>query len=723
MADSSAPRRAPGGLWPGVVLIFLILGLAGCRKATAPPSAPTGPTPAESAAALEALSDRAPVRVAWLEGPRLYYFDSMQPAPPRVMRESSAMERPVFAPDGAALVVTDHGRMVALSLPVGEEIALGEGHAFAAVREPTSNTDWVYAAESADGHRLFRFPLQAPAKREPIWDHSPIDPRTAQVSGDGQRLAGKFFGVDGGTADRRDGSRMNLSGGRPLALAPDASHLAAMLDGTGRRLRFFHPSGLPWDRQSDDLSPPARWQAELPEAPWAGPETRHSDLRWSQHPRFIALSQPGDTGPGRLTLARLSPNADRVESLAVLAASGPDVRGVDAWVGGGAAASLSDWPPSPPTYRPPAEDADGAQLRWPRSTDGLSFLWDTRHELNHLPNRATPCRLTPRGTARFGEWGDLLLDGGTFEADDESAKAVATMARASRKFALQLLLTESTDEQGPLSIRLAALQLSGNRDAFSLSRVDHALVFRALLDPGDGTPPREYQNSIAPLAITPARPFHVLIELNEGKITWTIDGQQVGDTHEIGPASLAGWNPGEVTRLVFGDDAMRTTVGWRARMEKILILDRMVPFAELRDDRANAAASTSRRVGAVTRVRATLLEAAPLPNIPPDDTRPQLVQHLYQVKEVLSGQLKVDPLVVWHWATLDGKPVVSLPKERGATYDLRVSTLLRHQEVELEETHLGPLGLLQPAYLDVAAPQFPPTLAPAASESDDDMSR
>lgn len=720
MVSLTSSRSRPARLWLALSALLISLGLSHCRPPSPPATAPAGPTPAESAAALETLTDKAPVKMAWLEGPRLYFFDSVQPAPPRVLRESPNQERPVFTPDGAAVLVTDGGTIVALTPATGEERVLGAGHAVATVREPETKLDWVYATDSADGRTLFRFPLHDPTRREPVWDGAPLDPRSTQVSRDGKRLTGRVFGQDGGVVEVGNPQWIKVSGQRPLALAPDASHIAAMLDGTGRRLRFFHPSGEPWNRESDDLMPPARWQAELPEAAWAGFESRYTDLRWSQHARFLALSEPGSTGPARLVLARLSPAAERVEAMAVLAAAGPEVRGVDAWVGGGTVAALADWPATPATYRPPDQDGNGAPLVWPRSREGVTFLWDSRHAVNQLPGRETPCRLSPRGTGRFGEWGDLLLDGGTFEADLASAQAVAAAASTSNVFVLQLLLTESTDKEGPLSTRLAALQLKDNRDAFSLSRVDQALVFRALLDAGDGTAPREYQSSIAPLAITVARPFHLLLELRDGKITWTIDGQVVGEPQTMGPASLAGWRPEEVTRLVFGDDAMRTTNGWRARMEKLLILHRNVTFDELRDDRANATASTLRRAGSVIRVRAKLLETVSGPAPVPGQS--YLVQQVYEVKEVLSGQIKANPIAIWHWAVLDGQPVPSLPTEIGATYDLRISTLLRHRETELEETYLGDAGLPNPGYLDVALPQNPPTLAPATPPPVDDAS-
>ena len=720
MPLTSIPRSATPRLRLWLVLASLAVAAASCRKPP-PPPAPTGPSPAESAAALGKLTDKAPVRLAWLEGAKLYYYDSVQPAPPRVLRTSPSQERPVFTPDGAALLINDAGKILALTLPAGESQELGSGFAFAAVRTAESHEDWVYAADSAEGNAVVRFPLRSPEKREQVWNAARLDPRTAQASRDGLRLSGAFFGITTGTADVRDGLWTPISARRPIALAPDASHIAAMLDGTGRRFRFFHPSGEPWNRESDDLSPPARWKAEIPTATWSGPEARFTDARWSNHPQFLALTETGRPGPARLALARLSPAAAEIEALAVVAAAGPDVRGLDAWVGGGATASMAEWPASPPSHRPVTEDANGVTIAWPRTLDGVSFVWNTRHHSNQLPSRQSPCQLIPRGTARFGEWGDMLLDGGTFEANDESARAVAAAASAANRFVLQLFLSESIEQEGPLSTRLAGLQLKGDRDAFSLSRVDHALVFRVLLDAGDGSAPREYQSSISPLAITPGQPFHLMVEFTDNTVIWTVDGQQVGAPQKVGPGTLAAWKPDEVTRLVIGDDATKGTTGWRARLEKVLILTRVVDYAELRENRTNASASTDRRLGSVVRVRAKLIEAPPIPSSTP--ASPVLVQQLYHIEEVLSGQIKVDPLPVWHWAVLDGKPAASRPGEIGKIYELRLSPLIRHPEVELEATILGPERLTEPGYLDVAAPQSPPTLSPFPKKDTDEIAR
>ena len=144
MSDFIFPTVRKGFCSPAMGgLLALMLGLSlGCRRATPPPAAvPTGPTPAESAAALEKLSRQAPVKIAWMDGPTVFFFDSTQPAPPRSLRQSPSQERPVFTPDGAGLLVTDAGQIIALPLPAGPERLLAAGHALATVRDPETQTD------------------------------------------------------------------------------------------------------------------------------------------------------------------------------------------------------------------------------------------------------------------------------------------------------------------------------------------------------------------------------------------------------------------------------------------------------------------------------------------------------------------------------------------------------------------------------------------------------
>lgn len=695
--------------------IFVCLGLPGCTKKEPAAAAATEPTPQESAATLEELAGKAPVKLVWMEGPKLYGFDSVQPSPPRLLRESAAMERPLLTPDGAAVVYSEAGQIHALTFATGETRPLTAGFAAATWRHPETKRDWVYAAENAEGASYFRFSLHDPVQREEVWKNAPIDPRSVQVSRDGKRLAGLFYGADAGTADLAAKRWSKFGPARPVALAPDTSHIAALLDGTGRQLRFFHPATEPWDEHAENITPPASWHGWIQPNPWTD-GLRFDSLRWSNHARLLALSAPREPR-ARLALAALSPDGLKIERQAVLSAAGPAARFVDAWVGAGETATLADWPATPEAYYLPEKAEDTSQLKWPASKEGAAFIWSTNRAINHLPGRSTPCRVTPHGTARFGEWGDMRLDGGTFEADADSARAIAAGVSQNGAFTLQMLLTESTDQEGPIACRLAALQLSGERDAFSLSRVDDALVFRVLLDAQDGTPAKEYQSLITPMKISSNRTMSLLIEVRDGLITWIVDGQTVGISQPVGPPSFAAWKAEDVQRLVFGDAQIKGDVGWRARLEKILICHRQLTWREINADRATAHDNTYRRSGELIRTRAILREATPFP--PPAPGARCLTQHVYEVTEVLSGRLQRVTLPVWHWAVLDGQPVASLPREIGQEYELLVSPLHWYPELEFTDTYLGSLGRVEPAYFDVSLPQTPPKVAAASAASSD----
>ena len=336
MSDPPAETRRVRCL--AIAILMALAALAGCRKHESGVVRPeTGePTPEETARALEDLTEKAPVKLVWIEGDRLFGFDSFQPTEPVLLREANGLERPLLTPDGGAVIFTEAGKIHQLTWPAKEDRALADGVAIATLRDPDTKQDWVYAATTAAtvGQKVFRFRLPQPHVREAVWDKSPVAPGSAQVSRDGRRLSGRFAGVDSGLADLGLGRWEKVAGSRPLALAPDLSHLLAMLDGTGRRLRFFHPSGTPWDPMSETLVPPASWQAHLPSA--FAPELRFTDLRWTNHSRFVVLSASRHPR-GRLAMARLARDGRLIEKVVPLATAGSEPRSADAWVAGGEA--------------------------------------------------------------------------------------------------------------------------------------------------------------------------------------------------------------------------------------------------------------------------------------------------------------------------------------------------------------------------------------------------
>lgn len=706
-------RAAVSGISVTACRLAVVIGLFGvvsCHRETEVKPA-TQPFP-EAASALQMLAFQAPVKLAWLDGDRLMGFDTMAPAAPVELRQGPDLERPLFAPDGAMLLFTEAGQIQAMTWPGREIRPVREGFAVAVIRDEAGK-DWVYAAESAEGKRLIRFPLREPQMAESVWEAAPVDPRTVQVSRDGKWMSAAFYHKDTGWADLAAGRWNSFTGQRPFSMVADASRLAAMLDGTGRWLRFFNTAAEPWHPNAEDLDVPGGWRFPLPVSS-STDGVVFNGLRWTNHARLPLL-----INETHLALLRLTPDGRKPESIAAIAVPGAKIRAADVWIGGGEASALEGWTAASEPWPLPERQGEGVWGRWPYAYKGVAFAWRDCRTPVILPGREEPCRLTPHQWGRYKESCDLWIGDSTYEADAASARALAEGVRASNCFSLEFQLSETRDEESTLSIRLAALVLKDGREAFSLSRVNHSVVLRILMDEGDASSAREYQDVLQPVGIDALAPMHLAVSVVDGVITWTLDGaRQTAKVRQMGPGKLTAWDPEQVAALVIGDAEPKNDARWRGFMKHILFSSQPISMEQIKSHRTHSrSASTEWLLGPPTRVRARLVEAATLPPAGSYGGR-FLVQQMYEVEEVISGKMPVDVVPVWHWARMDGVDVPSRPTEVGKVYELFINQSSRHPELELETVLLGPSGQLEPSYFDLAPPGKPALLVePASADS------
>jgi hypothetical protein len=649
----------------------------------------------------------AKLRIVWLEGARLMAFDSVQPSKPKVMHEGTGIDRPLIAPDGATVIFSEGGKIHALTWSANDDRILADGFAAAVWHDPEAKEDWICAAPSAAGENLFRFLLRDPERRQLIWDKAPIDPHTLQLSRDGKIFAAVFFGRDFGIADIAGGWWRKQMSQQNALLAPDNSYVSAMLDGTRRRLRIYRPDCGAHEAFFVPFNPPITWQLELPSQPALSGRDL-TGMRWTNHPRLLAVTTSAPGSPARVGVVQLSAGLNEPGQVALISCAGLEASQPDAWVGGGETVELENFPQAVSVSPPVCETPDGRFIRWPRTYDGVHFLWEDELSTNMIPGRPTPCRVTPRGIARFDEWGSMRLDGGTFEADIESARALAASVAQANEFSLDVVLSETIDQRVPFSTRIAALQLDDDRDAFSLSRVGETIVLRVLLQGNDGSPAREYQTLMTPVAVGRNRAMHIRATIKDGEVFWSLDNQGMAGKSELGPPSLAAWRADRVKRLIFGDPNPQGTAGWHARLDHVLARTTQGDWMELRDNVANALRfSRERLLARSVRIRARLLELAPPPASPARQAR-ELVQQVYDVVEVVSGKYEGKRLSVLHWATLDGEATASRPTQPGRVYELLVAAADHHPELESEPIHLGPEEFRLPLYFDLSTPNVPP---------------
>jgi hypothetical protein len=675
-----------------------------------------------------ALTDGAPARLVWVHDPsadtadtfaesdalHLMGWDTREGGPRKLVAKAGSFGRPLVTPDGRHVVYTEKRlqrrdgirhlkpRIRVVDWETGAVRTLGHGFAVDTWAEPESGRVWVYALDrihatrqlSVAGSTLVRFALDAPERRETVWTRTRLSVDNVQVSRDGRRFAGLFPWPDAGVGDFATGSWTKLDVGCWPALAPDDSYVAWVFDGPHRNLRLVAPGEAP------------RWTVNLSGGPdLRGKEAYHP--RWSNHPQFLVFTGPytkkKQGSRNAIASGGLSAEVFIAKFSADLRSLGTTVRMThnkngdffpDLWVGGADHPVLAGFPQKPTS-------SDPAPAGWPPTPEGLVFVWRDLRAANEVPGAgARPaCHLEARGIGRFTPQHGALLDGGWFEADDDSNAAIASAIRAGRGLTVQALVTEwpgaATEHATPLIGWLAA----DGTPALRLERLGPDL--RVIVGQGES---RVY--GIVPHPLVPCRPTAVALVWKDGALRWAIDGAWQGEPIPLPADLVTQWPDG---RLVLGQPLAGTPrPGTSTAIERLTIHSRPLVPAELA---ARAATDLDAARGRVSpprlRVRARVLEAT-TPDLDSLDTYHRLlVDHTYEVTAVLEGAVDAKKIAVLHWAALDDRAVPGYPRAVGSEVELELEPHPDHPELQGELTDLGSEEFGLPLFLDVATPVAP----------------
>jgi hypothetical protein len=191
---------------------------------------------------------------------------------------------------------------------------LADGFAMAVWQDPKDGRDWVYAGidnVKYDFRRVERFPLDAPAARELVWDTTLVSMEGFAVSPDGRYAGGMWPWPAAGVAD------LAAKTWRPYGEGCWTSMTSA------RGLLFWYFDGAHRNVTISDVASRSKWMVNINGAPgFEGAEVSHP--RWTNHPRFITFSGPYNQGGenqvrsgGRqveVHLARFRPDFTAIES-------------------------------------------------------------------------------------------------------------------------------------------------------------------------------------------------------------------------------------------------------------------------------------------------------------------------------------------------------------------------------------------------------------------------
>lgn len=276
------------------LLASLSLLLAGCSGGA---DASAGP-----GAELRALTG-AHTRVVWVQGDGtdpdaggdqlvLMGFDSEDGASERViLGERRSRTMPRLTPRGNRIVFSS--RIV----PGPPEIfvvnwegtglrKLADGFAMALWENPADGSEWVYAGtenKQWDFATVTRFPIDAPARRELVWNATLVSMEGFGVTPDGRHLGGMFPWPSAGVADVANKTWRKLGEGCYTSLCYARGQLFWYFDGAHRNVTMV------------DVDSGARWMVNLNNAPgFEAAEVSHP--RWTNHPRFLTITGPYNQG-------------------------------------------------------------------------------------------------------------------------------------------------------------------------------------------------------------------------------------------------------------------------------------------------------------------------------------------------------------------------------------------------------------------------------------------
>jgi len=258
-----------------------------------------------------------------------------------IVGEKGSYLKPLLISNGKRILYSSHGKdpadvkVFVVNWDGTGKRELTNGFALAVWIETANGRDWVYVGTDNstkspyDFRTVTRFPVDAPAERQLVWNKTLVSGDTFQVSGDGRTAGGLFPWPNAGIASLPNGDVRTIGEGCWTAFRDAGVGLFWFFDGSHRNVTIV-------DRASD-----RRWNVALNRAPgFDNPEVYHP--RWANHPRFVAISGPYNRGgpnqvrsggtQAEIYLGRFSADYSRIEAWARVTENAAGDSYPDVWI-------------------------------------------------------------------------------------------------------------------------------------------------------------------------------------------------------------------------------------------------------------------------------------------------------------------------------------------------------------------------------------------------------
>ena len=219
---------------------------------------------------------------------RLFCFDSDDGRGEReLVPGEGSFYKPMITPDGEQVIFTNlvEQGVYIVNWDGSGLRELVRGIAAGVWKDPDTGREWVYVqvgtavGPAARNHAIWRFRIDAPEVRELVWNKTPVNPDSFQISRDGRQVVSLFPWPHFGVATLPNDSVSELGQGCCASLAAETGDLAFHLLGDHRHLMVYSLKG-------ED-----RWKVPVNAAPGVdGYEIYHP--KWSNQNRFLAMCGP-----------------------------------------------------------------------------------------------------------------------------------------------------------------------------------------------------------------------------------------------------------------------------------------------------------------------------------------------------------------------------------------------------------------------------------------------
>ncbi|NNE91450.1 MAG: hypothetical protein HKN23_07365 [Verrucomicrobiales bacterium] len=608
--------------------------------------------------------------------------------PRKIIEQKGNYGRPMISPDGKTIVFTNKnqtkvkkdGKDWKYFDPVtyrvdweGKQIEkLGPGMASDVWEDINTGISWVYVTDllptdraAMKGTKLERFKLYDPDDREVVWDKTEISIDNIQLSRDGKRASALFPWPDAGVIDLDRTEYWKNQHGCWPSLAPDDSYVAWVFDGAHKNLFFYT------DRAKKTWTVPIT----------GGPNIGNNEVyhpRWSNHVRYFSMTGPyiGETigrgvGNVNLYLGKFDERLESVEQWLQLTDDDQDDYFPDLWLAKtGKSIAVEQ-----------GKDDGGHKKLWPRGgTSRLLFIWENRHIRS--PNQAANdrnCSVIPHDRARYGPNFEMLVDGGWFEADNESREIMNRHGAKQARTTIELVATADDSKQDGAVFSQGNFQIQQRGDEWIFVSTDPKLIALRLGK------------------VSAGKPTHLAVSFEKTKGWYGFNNGN--------PVPVEGEPP--VADMLAAQAGMTFGSNWNGKIEGVAIY---------------ASALTPEEIeGNYDYFSKTMAKREPIPRIKlrgklvkmtPDRSPAELKQYErallgyhYEVEEVLEGEFDGETVNVLHFTLMDRKALESFPRRPGQSYELVIEPFEAHPELASEQRWDEIFEFGEDLYYDVATPE------------------